>query len=159
MTVVADISSIEMLPVTETTAPQLQGFFLRAYKRQKRKKIGFLLNAIRAVRIEQPGPNRIRTQITWLQGKNAFEVEEQSSRAGQRGRTTILFQIRCEENFSKDPIYLQGKPNITKNKFQCKSIEIIWGIEGLISLKSIEKKDLICNLKKKQKTIDILIEN
>ena len=158
MTVVEEISRVEMLPVTETTSPKLQGFFIRAYKRHNRKKTGFLVNAIRALNIEQQGPKRVRTRITWLQDKNTFEVEEHSSLAVRRGASILLFQIQCDDEYTKEPIYLRGKPNIVNNRFQGKSIELSWGTEGNIVLKSIENKNFICKLKKKQKIIDILIE-
>ncbi|MHA2362452.1 MAG: hypothetical protein ACXAC7_00745 [Candidatus Hodarchaeales archaeon] len=159
MTVVEEISRIEMQPVVETTTPKLQGFFIRAYKRHNRKKTGFLINAIRALNIEQQGPKRVRTRLTWLQDKGAFEVEEHSSLAVRRGASIVLFQIRFDEDFSKEPIYMRGKPNIIKNTFKGKSIELAWGADGLINLKSVENKNLICKLKRKQKVIDILIEN
>ena len=159
MTVVEEISRVELQPVVETTSPKLQGFFIRAYKRHNRKKIGFLLNAVRALNIEQQGPKRVRTRLTWLQDKNAFEVEEHSSLAVRRGASIILFQIRFDDNFSREPVFIRGKPNIIKNTFKGKSIEISWGADGIINLKSVENKNLICKLKKKQKIIDILIEN
>lgn len=160
MTVVEEISRVELLPVVDTTSPKLQGFFIRAYKRHNRKKTGFLINAIRALNIEQQGPKRVRTRLTWLQDKNAFEVEEHSSLAVRRGASIILFQIYFDDNYSKEPVYMRGKPNIIKNTFKGKSIELSWGAQdGLINLKSIENKNLICKLKRKQKVIDILIEN
>lgn len=159
MTVIEEISKIEMIPVTETTSTKLQGFFIKAFKRHNRKKTGFLINAIRALNIEQQGPKRVRTRLTWLQDKNAFEVEEHSSLAVRRGASIVLFQIRFDDNFSKEPVYMRGKPNIVKNTFKGKSIELTWGADGMIILRSIEGKNLICKLKRKQKVIDILIES
>ena len=63
MTVVEEISKIELLPVVETTSPKLQGFFVKAFKRHNRKKTGFLINSIRLFNIEQQGPKRVRTRI------------------------------------------------------------------------------------------------
>ncbi|OLS22987.1 MAG: hypothetical protein HeimC3_26840 [Candidatus Heimdallarchaeota archaeon LC_3] len=158
MTVVEEIATIEMLPVVETTSPRLQGFFIKAYKRHNRKKTGFLINSIRALNIEQQGPKRVRTRITWLTEKNAFEIEEHSSLAVRRGASIVLFQVRFDD-FEAEPVYMRGKPNIIKQTFKGKSVELSWGQDGIIVLKSVENKNLICKLKRKQKIIDILIEN
>ena len=159
MTVVEEISKIELLPVVETTSPKLQGFFVKAFKRHNRKKTGFLINSIRLFNIEQQGPKRVRTRISWIQDKNAFEVEEHSSLAVRRGASIVLFQVRFDDNYVHEPIYMRGKPSIVKNTFKGKSIELVWGQENKIVLRSIENKNLICKLKRKQKVIDILIEN
>lgn len=159
MTVVEEISKIELLPVVETTSPKLQGFYVKAFKRHNRKKTGFLINSIRSFNIEQQGPKRVRTRITWIPEKNSFEVEEHSSLAVRRGASIVLFQVRFDDNFSHEPVYMRGKPSIVKNTFKGKSIELIWSAEGIIILRSIENKNLICKLKRKQKVIDILIEN
>ena len=159
MTVVEEIANIEMLPVVDTTNLRLAGFFVKAYKRHNRKKTGFLINSIRAINIEQQGPKRVRTRLTWLTEKKAFEVEEHSSLAVRRGASIVLFQVRFDD-WESDPIFMRGKPNIVGNKtFKGKSIELTWGIDGIIVLKSVENKNLICKLKRKQKIIDILIES
>lgn len=159
MTVVEEISKIELLPVVETTSPKLQGFFVKAFKRHNRKKTGFLINSIRLFNIEQQGPKRVRTRISWIQDKNAFEVEEHSSLAVRRGASIVLFQVRFDDDYAHEPIYMRGKPSIVKNTFKGKSIELVWGQDNMIVLRSIENKNLICKLKRKQKVIDILIEN
>ena len=101
---------------------------------------------------------RVRTRITWLTEKNAFEVEEHSSLAVRRGASIVLFQVRFDD-FEAEPVYMRGKPNIIKQTFKGKSVELQWGQDGIIVLKSVENKNLICKLKRKQKIIDILIEN
>ena len=158
MSVVEGLSSIEMVPVIVTVSPRLHGFFVKAYKRHNRKKTGFLINSIRALNIEQQGPKRVRTRLTWLTEKHSFEVEEHSSLAVRRGASIVLFQVRFDD-FNAEPIYMRGKPNIIKQTFKGKSIELSWGQDGIIILKSVENKNLICKLKRKQKIIDILIEN
>ena len=91
--------------------------------------------------------------------KNAFEVEEHSSLAVRRGASIVLFQVRFDDDYTHEPIYMRGKPSIVKNTFKGKSIELVWGQDNMIVLRSIENKNLICKLKRKQKVIDILIEN
>lgn len=160
MTVVEEISKIELLPVVDTTSPKLQGFYVKAFKRHNRKKTGFLINSIRSFNIEQQGPKRVRTRITWIPDKNCFEVEEHSSLAVRRGASIVLFQVRFDDNFIHEPVYMRGKPSIVKNTFKGKSIELTWGLDGgVVILRSIENKNLICKLKRKQKVIDILIDS
>ncbi|MHA2296149.1 MAG: hypothetical protein ACXAEU_14130 [Candidatus Hodarchaeales archaeon] len=163
MTLVEEILKIELLPVTEPKLPKLQGFFVKAYKRSTRKKTGFLINSVRSLNIEQLGSKRVRTRISWLLDRKSMEIEEHSTQAQRRAASIVLFHIKFDE--LNTPQILRGKPQIMKNTFRGKTVEISWLPQPqsektvIIVIKSVDNKNFACKLKRKQKIIDIQIEN
>ena len=162
MTLVEEILKIELIPVAEPVLPKLQGFFVKAYKRSTRKKTGFLINSIRSLNIEQLGSKRVRTRISWLLDRKAMEIEEHSTQAQRRAASIILFHIKFDD--LSNPQILRGKPQITKNTFRGKTVEISWlpqaqSDKTVITIKSVDNKNMSTRLKRKQRIIDIQIEN
>lgn len=156
MTVVEEIIKLELTPVTEVTIPKLAGFYVKAYKRNNRKKTGFLLNSIRSLNIDQQTPKRIRTRISWSGDGENFEIEENASSTQRRGGITIHFKVPFDVE-SKVEI-IKGKPIIEANVFKGKSIEVTW-TEEVITVRSIEGRSITCKLKRKQNIIDIMVQN
>jgi len=161
MVLIGDIHRIELVPVTETESPELQGFHVTGFKRSTRRKTGFLINSIRSMNIEQSGALKVRTRISWIPDKKVMEIEEQSARARRMEASIILFRVNFDD--LDKPRILEGKPWIVKNAFRGKSIEINWspranGDSTIITVKSVDNRNFSCKLDRKVKTIDVQIE-
>lgn len=162
MTTVADINKLEVQPVPaeEVSSPSFAGFYIRAFKRHNRRTTGFLVSGIRSVHIEQPRPKRVRTRISWQPDGESFEVEEHVSMAMRRSASITTFSVNFKTlEFS----ILRGNPQITKNSFRGKSIELSWTVSSsptdqIFVLRPSQGKSLTCRLRRKQKTIEIEVE-
>ena len=155
MTSINEIVRLEMTPINKTETPKLQGFYVKGFKGHGRRKTGFLVSGVRAINIEQLRPRRVRTRITWGPENQSFEVEEHISMAMRRAGSILNFKVPFDE--SKKPETIRGRVDLSKNSFEGESISLQWQQEK-ITLKSAKEKDFTCRLKRKQRTIEISLE-
>ena len=177
MTTVEEIGRLELTPVTETETANLQGFYVRAFKRHTpRKRTGFLVSGIRVILVEQPRPKRIRTRISWSGDNNTFEVEEHVSMAMRRSSSISVFMVKFGDT---DAEIIRGKPIITasgsngQSVFKGKSVEMSWGkptsvdkdlqdvlpSDYVVILKPTQSRTFSCRLRTKQRSIEINLED
>lgn len=156
MVVINSIIFLELVPVSETESPELQGFFIRARKDHPGKKTGFLLNAVRHVELYHR-PSKTRTIIKWLSDR-LMEIEEYHP--GTK-RHPFLFRI----DFSDASSHVgRGKPWIAGNAFHGKTVIIDWSKRdatgrNVISVRSAKNHLFSCTINRKAKTIDIQLED
>ncbi|MHA2270565.1 MAG: hypothetical protein ACXACI_01795 [Candidatus Hodarchaeales archaeon] len=155
MTSISDIARLEMAPVVETETPNLQGFYVKGFKGQGRRKTGFLVSGVRSINVEQLRPRRVRTRIMWGPENQSFEVEEHVSMAMRRAGSILSFKVPFDE--SKEPITIRGRVDLSKNGFEGESISLQWQQDKII-LKASQEKNFTCRLKRKQRTIEITLE-
>ncbi|MFW9993924.1 MAG: hypothetical protein ACFFD4_17905 [Candidatus Odinarchaeota archaeon] len=160
--IVGQIHGIELIPVTETVTPELQGFFVRGFKRTSCNKIGFLLNSIRTLNIEEQGLSAVQLRISWLLHGKAMEIEERGDQTRRRTRTAsdILFRVTFDD--LDHPVVVSGQPRIVKGTFTGKSVEISWLPRArrdrtIIVIKALDSNAMICKLARKKKSIAIQI--
>ncbi len=156
VTSINEINRLEMTPVVETSTPNLQGLYVKGFKGQGRRKTGFLVSGVRTINVEQLRPRRVRTRITWGPENSSFEVEEHISMAMRRAGSILNFKVPFDKE--KDPVLIRGRVDLSKRSFEGESIALQWQQEKIV-LKSSQEKTFTCRLKRKQRTIEITLED
>jgi len=160
--VIEEIAAIELIPVTETLDDVYQGFFVRAFKQVPQKKIGFLMNGIRTVIINQHGlKSDIQTKIFWLPGKKTMVLEEYNYTTANQNKPGILLNIKF--NDLNNPVIVKGRLKITKNTFKGKNMTVSWLYNdhtgnAVINIRNHNGRSLSCEFNQKKKTVDIQVE-
>lgn len=155
MTSISEITRLELAPILETETPNLQGFYVKGFKGQGRKKTGFLVSGVRTINVEQLRPRRVRTRIIWGAESQSFELEEHISMAMRRAGSILSFKVPFEN--SKEPVVIRGRVDLSKKSFEGESISLQWQQEKIV-LKSAHDRSFTCRLKRKQRTIEITLE-
>jgi hypothetical protein len=155
VTSISEITRLEMAPIVETATPNLQGFYVKGFKGQGRRKTGFLVSGVRAINVEQLRPRRVRTRIMWGAENQSFELEEHVSMAMRRAGSILSFKIPFDD--SKEPVVIRGRVDLSKNSFDGESISLQWQKDKIV-LKSSQDKNFTCRLRRRQRTIEITLE-
>ncbi|MHA2299058.1 MAG: hypothetical protein ACXAEU_23230 [Candidatus Hodarchaeales archaeon] len=162
MVVIKEISAIELIPVTEPLETMYQGFFVKAYKRTSRKKMGFLMNCIRTVTIDQQNSkNGILTKILWLLDQKTVLVEEYNSKMTNQVDSSTMLKIKF--NDLDNPKVIRGNAKIVKNKFEGKNTTISWVQDNynsdiIITITCHNYRNLSCEINHKTRKLDIKVE-
>ncbi|MFW9995173.1 MAG: hypothetical protein ACFFD4_24260 [Candidatus Odinarchaeota archaeon] len=162
MKLIEKIQKIKLIPVMETELSELQGFMVRAYRKNSSKKACFISNAIQTICFVRPGSTKIQTTISWLLDKRVMEVEEHVLSPERRAAFINRFQIDHDD--IKRPEIVKGEPRIVNNTFKGKTVEMRWmkrpgDSEPTITANTADSSSFTCKINQKRRKIDILLDS